>query len=293
VTDGIAFQLGPLAVHWYGIFIATAVLAAGLLGTAEARRRGESPDVGWSMLLPVLVAGVIGARLYHVLHEWDFYAADPALIPQVWNGGLGIPGAVAGGVVAIWLYSRYAKLNTLRWMDIFAASILLGQAIGRLGNFANQELYGPPTTLPWGIGIDAANRLPEWSNLSLYPVETTRFHPLFAYEAGLNLVGLALILWISRRFAHRLYDGDVLAMYLVWYGLVRSYLETFRVQNWIILGIPTATWLGILAVIGGLAVIFIRHRNGWGTPGAWIREKEQREADAAAAGDTSTEPSPG
>jgi prolipoprotein diacylglyceryltransferase len=82
-------------------------------------------------------------------------------------------------------------------------------------------------------------------------------------------------------------------MYLVWYGLVRSYLETFRVQNWIILGIPTATWLGILAVVGGLAVIFIRHRNGWGTPGAWIREKEQREADAAAAGDTSTEPSPG
>jgi phosphatidylglycerol:prolipoprotein diacylglycerol transferase len=178
-------------------------------------------------------------------------------------------------------------------MDIFAAAVLLGQAIGRLGNFANQELYGPPTSLPWGIAIDAAHREPEWSNLALYPVDVTRFHPLFAYEAILNLVGLALILWISRRFAHRLYDGDVLAMYLVWYGLVRSSLETFRVQNWIILGIPTATWLGILAVVGGLAVIFIRHRNGWGTPGAWIREKEQREADAAAAGDTSTEPSPG
>ena len=156
----------------------------------EARRRGENPDTGWSMLLPVLVLAVIGARLYHVIHMWGFYSQDPWLIPQIWKGGLGIPGAVAGGVLAIWLYSRWAKLNTLRWFDIFASAMLLGQAIGRLGNFVNQELYGPPTTLPWGIPIDAAHRVGPWTDLAAYPVDTTRFHPLFAYEALLNLVGL-------------------------------------------------------------------------------------------------------
>ena len=294
---GVAFQIGPLPVHWYGIFIASAVLLAGLLGTAEARRRGEDPDVGWSMLLPVLVLGVIGARIYHVIHQWDYYMANPALIPQVWLGGLAITGAVVGGVVAIWLYTRANRLNTLRWFDIFASAVLLGQAVGRLGNFANQELYGPPTTLPWGISIDAAHRVGDWTNLALYPLDTTRFHPLFAYEGLLNLFGLAVILWISRRFAHRLYDGDVLLMYLMWYGVVRTYLETFRVQNWIILGVPTAIWIGIISFVGAGAVLWLRHARGWGTPGAWIREKADAEvrakADAAADASTSAEPSAG
>ena len=161
MINPIALQIGTFQIHWYGIIIATAVLVSGWLGGMEARRRGENPDTGWAMLLPVLIAAVIAARLYHVIHEWGpVYSQNPALIPQIWNGGLGIPGAVAGGVLAIWLYTRWAKLNTLRWFDIFASVMLLGQAIGRLGNFVNQELYGPPTSLPWGIPIDAAHRPP-------------------------------------------------------------------------------------------------------------------------------------
>ena len=296
MIDPILIKIGPVEIHWYGVIIASAVLLAGIVGTAEARRRGENPDTGWSMLLPVLVLAVIGARLYHVIHMWDFYSQNLALIPQIWLGGLGIPGAVVGGVLAIWLYTRYAKLNTLRWFDIFASGMLLGQAIGRLGNFVNQELYGPPASLPWGIPIDAAHRVGPWTDLAAYPVDTTRFHPLFAYEALLNLVGLVLILWIARRFAHRLYDGDVLMMYLVWYSGVRIYLETFRVENWMILGVPTATWVGIFTILVAGGIFLLRHLRGWGTPGGWIAEQRQAEAEARArdqSAEPSTEPTPG
>jgi phosphatidylglycerol:prolipoprotein diacylglycerol transferase len=297
VIDPILFQIGPLQVHWYGVIIASAVLLAGYVGTVEARRRGEDPEIGWSMLLPVLVLGVIGARVYHVIHQWDFYSQNPELIVQIWNGGLAIAGAVVGGVLAIWLYTRWAKLNTLRWFDIFASTMLLAQAVGRLGNFVNQELYGPPTDLSWGIPIAAENRVGPWMDLGAYPVDTTRFHPLFAYEAILNLIGFFLLLWVARRFAHRLYDGDVLMLYLIWYSGVRIYLETFRVENWMIAGLPAATWVGILSILLAVGVLVVRHARGWGTPGAWIRDKEARErADAAAAAkppEPTTEASPG
>ncbi|MGH2454781.1 MAG: prolipoprotein diacylglyceryl transferase [Candidatus Limnocylindria bacterium] len=292
MIDPIAIDLGFIEVHWYGIIIATAVLLAGAVGTMEARRRGEDPELGWSMLLPVLVLGVIGARLYHVIHQWDYYSTHLEQIPQIWLGGLAISGAVGGGVLAIWLYTRSAKLNTLRWLDIFASAVLLGQAVGRLGNFVNQELYGPPTTLPWGIPIDDMHRVGEWANLNAFPLDTTRFHPLFAYEGLLNLVGLALILWIARRFAHRLYDGDVLLMYLMWYGVVRTALEPFRVENWVIAGIPTAIWIGVLTFVLAGAVLWLRHRRGWGTPGAWMHERRGTDAEAPAS-ETAAEPGAG
>ena len=291
MIDPIAFQIGDFKLHWYGIIIASAVLAAGWVGGREARRRGEDPDVGWGMLLPVLVLAVIGARLYHVIHQWGYYSQHLDQIPQIWTGGLGIPGAVAGGVLAIWLYTRWAKLNTLRWLDIFASATLLGQAIGRLGNFVNQELYGPPTTLPWGIPIDASHRIGDWVNLVQYP-ESTRFHPLFAYEALLNLVGFFFILWIGRRMAHRLYDGDILLIYLMWYSAVRIWLETFRVQNWVVFGVPMAILLGVITFVAAGGFLWLRHRNGWGVPGAWIAEKRAREASPEPPPAT-TEPSAG
>jgi phosphatidylglycerol---prolipoprotein diacylglyceryl transferase len=291
VIDPILVQIGPFQVHWYGVIIASAVLLAGVVGSMEARRRGEDPEIGWSMLLPVLILGVLGARLYHVIHEWSFYSQNLALIPQVWLGGLGIPGAVVGGIVAIWLYCRINGLNALRWFDIFATALLLGQAIGRLGNFVNQELYGPPTTLPWGIPIDAEHRVGEWTNLAAYPVDSTRFHPLFAYEGLLNLVGLLVILWIGRRFAHRLYDGDILLIYLMWYGAVRTALEPFRTDNWIILGVPTAIWIGVLSFIGAGFLLWLRHRRGWGTPGAWMRERRGTDVDAEP-GESQASPEP-
>ena len=276
MIDPIALEIGPLQLHWYGIIIAAAVLIGGLLGTRVARWLNENPDDGWSMLLLVMVLAVIGARLYHVIHLWDYYSQNPLLIPQVWNGGLGIPGGVAGGALGIFLYTRANHLNAARWMDVFAPALLLGQVIGRLGNFVNQELYGPPISecgngtfppcLPWGIQIDAAHRAGTPWDAVTYPVDTTFFVPMFAYEMVLNLIGMLVILWVIRRFGPRLFAGDAVLMYIMWYGTVRTLLETYRVNNWTILGVPTAMWIGIIGVVLSAAWFWYRHRRGWGSP---------------------------
>lgn len=293
MIDPVAFEIGPIQLHWYGIIIALAVLVAGLLGTRVARWLNEDPDDGWSMLLLVMVLSVIGARLYHVVHLWEYYLENPALIPQIWQGGLGIPGGVAGGALGILIYTRMNGLHTARWMDIFAPALLLGQAIGRLGNFVNQELYGPPISecgngtfppcLPWGIQIDAAHRAGTPWTVDQFPVETTWFVPLFAYEAILNLVGMALILFVIRRYAPRLFAGDAVLMYLIWYGSVRTLLETYRINNWTILGVPTAIWLGIIAVVLSAAWLWYRHRRGWGSPMIRPDDEPVPESDPAAA----------
>jgi phosphatidylglycerol---prolipoprotein diacylglyceryl transferase len=302
VIDPVAFEIGPLQVHWYGIIIAGAVLAGGALGTRVARWLNEDPDDGWSMLLLVIVFAVIGARLYHVIHLWEYYAANPVLIPQIWNGGLGIPGGVAGGALGIFIYTRARGLSTARWMDIFAPALLLGQAIGRLGNFVNQELFGPPISecgngtfppcLPWGIPIDAEHRAgTPWVDLTQFPPETTAFVPLFAYEAVLNLIGMAVLLLVIRRYAPRLFAGDAVLMYLMWYGAVRTLLETYRVGNWTIIGLPTAMWIGILAIVLSAAWLWYRHRRGWGSP--MIRPDDPSAPDEAPAATAQPEASAG
>jgi phosphatidylglycerol:prolipoprotein diacylglycerol transferase len=290
VIDSVAFEIGPVQVHWYGIIIASAVLIGGLLGTRVARWLNEDPDDGWSMLLLVMILAVLGARIYHVIHQWEFYSANPMAIPQIWNGGIGIPGAVAGGALGIYLFTRSKGLNAARWMDVFAPALLLGQVIGRLGNFVNQELYGPPTSLcgvdfpaclPFGVQIDAEHRAGTPWDAVAFPVETTTFVPLFAYEMALNLIGMAVLLFVIRRFGPRLFAGDATLTYIMWYGVVRSLLETYRVNNWTIGGIPTATLVGIIGFVLAAGWLIYRHRRGWGSP--MIRPPEEPRTDAAAA----------
>src|SRR5680860_151565 len=246
-----------------------------MLGTRVARWLGEDPDDGWAMLLPVVIVSVVAARIYHVIHLWDFYRENPVLIPQIWNGGIGIPGAVAGGALAILVYTRMKGIHTARWLDIFAPALLLGQVIGRLGNFVNQELYGPPTSLcgvdfppclPFGIPIDAAHREGTPWGAAAFPVEPTSFVPLFAYEMVLNLIGMLVILYVIRRFAPRLFAGDAALMYIMSYGAVRTLLETYRTGTWTILGLPTAMWVGIIGFVLAGAWLIYRHRRGWGSP---------------------------
>jgi phosphatidylglycerol:prolipoprotein diacylglycerol transferase len=276
----VAIQIGPISIHWYGIFYVVAAVAAAWLAMREARRRGLDTDRVWSGLLVAAAGGIIGARIYHVVHEWDFYSENLELIVQVWNGGLGIPGGVAGGLIALWIYTRVQGMPFARWLDVAAPALLLAQAIGRFGNFVNQELYGPPTDLPWGIPIDAEHRVPPYTDLDQYPVESTFFHPLFLYESLLNLLGMFVLLWVGRRYARRLYDGDIAMLYFVWYGSVRTVLETFRTGNWMVGGVPVAMILGVGAAVFGAAVIIIRHAKGWGTPGAFLLEMEAAEAAA-------------
>lgn len=245
----IAFEIGPFRVAWYGIFVSLGVAAAVAVAALEARRRGESVDHLLSMLLLILPLGIIGARLYHVIDEWDFYVRNPALI--IGGRGLGVFGAVIGGAVGMLIYTWWKKLNTLRWFDIAAPGLILAQAIGRWGNYFNQEVYGYPSDLPWAIYIDPAHRVAGYEAYE-------RFHPLFLYESVWNLAGFGLLLLAGRRFAGRLLEGEIIMLYVVYYGVGRFILEGLRPYVWTLGGIPTARWIVGVAVLAVVAITIIR-----------------------------------
>jgi len=276
------FNIGPLAVHWYGIIIVVGALAGAYAATFEAKRRGEDPEHVWNALVWCLVAGILGARLYHVLSSPQgttigfryYFVTNPfdtitifgRSIPfptalMIWNGGLGIFGAIAGGALAAIIYVRRNQLSLLRWLDIGAPGLILGQAIGRWGNFVNQELYGPPTTLPWGIPIDAEHRIAPFTDLSRYPVETTRFHPLFLYESLWNFAVFAALMIVGRRYADRLKDGDILSLYFILYGLGRLFIEALRPDAWLIGNIPTAQLVSAGLIVLGVGLMVWRRQS--------------------------------
>ncbi len=262
----IAFRLGPLAVRWYGIIIVSAVLAAAFVASREAKRRGQDTDHVWNALLLCLILGIIGARLYHVFSSprggmlgWDYYRQNPIAIFQIWRGGLAIYGAVLGGLLAVYIYARLNNLSFLQWADIGALGLILAQAIGRWGNFVNQELYGPPTSLPWGISIDPPYRIPPYNDLTVYPA-STRFHPTFLYESLWCLLGFIVLMYIARRYSDRLLDGDILCLYAIWYPVGRIFAEALRPDAWLIGGIPAAQIFAVIAILVSGATIIYRHR---------------------------------
>jgi phosphatidylglycerol---prolipoprotein diacylglyceryl transferase len=260
LPDGNSFP-----IYWYGILIVCGALAGAYIATIEAKRRNIDPDHIWNALLGALILGVIGARLYHVVSSpsgttigWDYYMQNPMEILNFRQGGLGIYGAVVGGVLAVYLYARYAKLNFLTMIDIAVPGLFIGQAIGRWGNFFNQELYGFPTDLPWAIPIDAAHRLPLFADLAKFPVETTRFHPTFLYESLWNLAGAILVLYIARKWVNAK-PGDLFLLWGVLYGLGRFLVEFQRPDAWTISGIATAQLIGLgLMVVCGVWLMY-RH----------------------------------
>ena len=258
----IAFRLGPFAVRWYGIILVVAALVGSYVASLEAKRRGENPDHVWNALLLCLIFGIIGARLYHVFSSpvggvgWNYYRKHPIEIFAFWHGfaGLGIFGAVAGGLLGLFIYTWRSKLNFWRWVDISAPALLLGQAIGRWGNFVNQELYGYPTNLPWGIYIAPQNRLP---GLESYE----RFHPCFLYESLWNLLGFLFLMYVARRYQARLLDGDIFCLYLIWYPVGRIFVESLRPDAWRIHGVPAAQIFSVIAIVASVALMVYRHRR--------------------------------
>lgn len=234
MIDPILFTIPgtSMSIHWYGVLMATGVFAAGWVTANGVRRRGENPDYVWDGLIWAIPAGIVGARLWYcanvTLGGSNYYLENLVRVIRVWEGGLHFYGAVLFGGVAAYLYFRLHHLDFLLLLDAVAPALLIGQAVVRPANFINQELYGPPTDLPWGIRIEAAHRIPPWTDLTRFPVDTTRFHPTFAYEMIWNFLAAALLLWAVRRMAKRLKPGALFAGWLVLEGVGRVWLEWFR-----------------------------------------------------------------
>ena len=245
----VAFRLGPLTISWYGIFITLGIVIAIVVAIVEARRRGEVAVNILNMALLVIPLGIIGARLYHVIDLWDYYIQNPGEI--IGAQGLGIFGTIIGGAIGLIIYTKWKKLSTLRWMDIVAPGLILAQAIGRWGNFFNQELYGYPTDLPWGIYIDPAHRLPGYEVFEY-------FHPLFFYESMWNLLGFALLMILGRKLKRHLVDGDIFFSYAIYYSVGRFILEGWKIDVWTIAGFPTARWISVITVIASIMLMLYR-----------------------------------
>jgi phosphatidylglycerol:prolipoprotein diacylglycerol transferase len=266
-------SLGPIEIRWYGLAYVAAIVGGTWLATREARRRGERTEVILDGLIFIAAAALIGGRLYHVIDQWAYYSSHLPQIVLPPYSGLGVYGGLFTGLLATLWYARRHQLNFWRWADILAPAILLAQVIGRWGNFANQELYGPPTTLPWGIAIQCQYRISQYAcPPGSDPAATLGQHfiPLFLYESLLSLVGVFVMLWLWRRFTSRgrlLIAGDIGMLYFVWYGLERSLLEFFRSgYDWTFFGLGTAQIVGIGAAVAAIAVIVARHRLARGRP---------------------------
>ena len=292
--DQIAIQLGPLPVYWYGVCYALGLLAAYLVMVHEARRRGLDSEIIINGLIVVAVAALIGGRLYHVIDQWVLYKDDPItiLLPlrRAADGsytfagftGLGVYGGLLTGTIAAWAYVRWKHQSFWRWADVVAPALFAMQAIGRFGNFFNQELYGPPTNLPWGIAIQCKNRVAQYACPPGSDPNATlgqHFQPLFLYESLSAVVGLVFLLWLGRRFSDRLRAGDLLLVFFIWYGLTRFTLEFMRDgYNWTVGGIPTAQIASAIAIVVAAIVLVVRHLR----PGPSVAEIEAADRAAAA-----------
>ena len=276
--DPVFVRILGFPIYWYGIAYAVGLAAVYWVLSREVRFRGlDESRLGTGMII-VAVAALAGGRLYHVIDQWRLYAPHPltAILPltvqpdgsYAFSGftGLGVPGGIIAGTVAAWLYVRWTREPFWQWADVVAPGLFVMQAIGRWGNFFNQELYGPPTNLPWGIRIDCAHRLADQYPCSSFPLETTHFHPLFLYESVSGIVGALVLLWLARRRSSRLVPGDLLLIFFIWYGVTRFGLETLRADNWTFFGIPMAQIVTIGFILFG--VLGLAYRHGPGRPAA-------------------------
>ncbi len=275
--EPIAFHLGPIPVYWYGLCYALGIAVSYTVITREATRRGLNASLVDNGIIIVAAAALAGGRAYHVIDQWSLYQDNLLKIVTPPYTGLGVYGGIATGVLAAVIIVRRWHQPFWKWADVIAPGIFVMQAIGRWGNFFNQELYGPPTNLPWGIAIDCAHRigdhgLAQWA-CPQFPAETTAFQPLFLYESVSGLVGAALLLLLARRIGPRMRPGDLFLLWGMWYAAVRFGLETFRQGNWTLGGIPTAMVISTLVFVGAGALLIYRHRPGsttetWGEPPA-------------------------
>jgi phosphatidylglycerol:prolipoprotein diacylglycerol transferase len=258
--DAYGIHFGPLYLRFYGIILMSGALAAAYVAQWILDRKGDDQELAWDALIWALIFGVAGARLYHVLTPsvssgltTAYYLTHPLSIIDFSQGGLGIPGAVIGGVVGLWIFARRRKIKLSLLLDAAAPGLALAQAIGRWGNFVNQELYGPPTSLPWGIYIRPENRLSGYEDFA-------RFQPLFLYESMWDLANAGFLFWVWRRWGDRLRQGDLFIIYLITYPVGRFFLEFLRIDYVPAFGINfNQAFMAIVAIASAIA-LYLRHR---------------------------------
>ena len=254
-VDPILIHIGSLTVYWYGLLVVTGIFLGAMVAAHLADRAGVDPEQVWDMLLFAVIGGIIGARIEYVVTppHWAYYREHLTQALMIWEGGLRIYGAIIGGALGVLLYSALYRLPTLTLLDFSAPGMALGHAIGRWGNFINHELYGPPTTLPWGLDIPPTYRIPPYNNMQQYP-PSTRFHPAFLYESLANLTLCLLLMWLAKRYHKRLKDGTLMVLYLMAYSAIRFFMDYLRTDG------TTAQPLALAFVALGALFLVIQYQ---------------------------------
>lgn len=256
--DVNSFSVGPVTITYYALCLITGMIVARMWAGSRLTKRGGEPGVALDFTLWAVALGIIGARTYHVLtHTGDYFGPGKNLLEVVMinHGGIAIFGALIGGAIGVFVASRLTGIRFWSFADALVPGLLLAQAIGRLGNWFNNELFGGPTNLPWGLEISPSN--------PAFPVglpEGTVFHPTFLYEMIWNLLGIVLLLAIERRMRPRW--GKFFAMYLVWYGIGRAWIESLRVDpSFVFLGLRTNVLAALLIILLGIAIYAVQSRR--------------------------------
>lgn len=249
-SPGPTLEIGPITLRWYGLLIATGVLLGVTLSQALARRRKVNPDLIGDLAIWLVIGAIPMARLYYVLFQWDYYRQYPGQIIAIWQGGIAIHGAILGGMLAAWLFARFQRVSFWQLADLVAPALILGQAIGRWGNFFNSEAFGRPTDLPWKLYIPPERRPPGYEQRAYY-------HPTFLYESVWNLIVLALLLALFFRYP-RLKRGTLFLVYAVAYSLGRLWIEGLRTDSLMLGPIRIAQLISLLGIaLGSLGLFWL------------------------------------
>ncbi|MCM3714623.1 prolipoprotein diacylglyceryl transferase [Halalkalibacter oceani] len=254
----IFLELGPIRIYWYGVIIGVGVLLGYLLAARESVKRGMPKETFADLLLYAIPISIISARIYYVIFRWEQFADDPIRVFYIWEGGIAIHGALIGGVLTAYFFTKKHNLSFWQLADVAAPSILLGQAIGRWGNFMNQEVYGGPVTREFLEGL----LLPEFIINQMY-IDGTYYHPTFLYESLWSLAGVVLLLYLRRL---NLLQGEIFFTYVIWYSVGRFVIEGIRLDYLLIGGVlRTAQVISVVLIVGAV-ILWIYRRKQADTP---------------------------
>jgi phosphatidylglycerol---prolipoprotein diacylglyceryl transferase len=252
--DPIAFTLGPIQVHWYGIIIGSGLALALYLAIREGNRRGLPKETFADLMIWAIPIAIISARIYYVIFEWGYYSKHPGEIPQIWNGGIAIHGALIGSVLTVYFFAKAKGISFWKIVDIAAPSLILGQAIGRWGNFMNQEAHGGEVSRSFLENL----HLPEFIINQMY-IDGSYYHPTFLYESLWDFAGVILLMSLRRVNLRR---GELFLSYLIWYSIGRFFVEGMRTDSLMLTAnLRMAQMISIALVIGAMIILFYRRKT--------------------------------